>query len=63
MTRTFFSGVAAIGFEVILGDIDQNVARMRASLAELKPEQGSVVVLPELWAHGFDYRHGESLAS
>ncbi|MBU0482485.1 MAG: D-glycero-beta-D-manno-heptose 1-phosphate adenylyltransferase [Proteobacteria bacterium] len=44
-----------IQFDVRLGDSGHNLARVRAALAGLKGDEPAVVVLPELWAAGFDY--------
>lgn len=53
----------AAGFlqiDVRLGETGLNLAAVREGMAELAPQESSLVVLPELWAAGFDYpRLGE----
>ncbi|MDH3348139.1 MAG: D-glycero-beta-D-manno-heptose 1-phosphate adenylyltransferase [Desulfobulbaceae bacterium] len=62
MNDSFFPAAAVIQFKVVQGNIEDNVSRLHGMLAKLQPENGTMIVLPELWAHGFDYRHTGTLA-
>lgn len=42
-------------FDVKLGDTEANLAAVRQGLAALNPTGPALLVLPELWAAGFDY--------
>ncbi len=50
------SYVGFIQFDVKKGDWSANLAQVRKGLAELSPPKGSLLVLPELWSVGFDYK-------
>jgi omega-amidase len=47
---------AAVQFNIRLGDIDANVAYVRSALERLADQGCQLVVLPEMWSCGFDYR-------
>ncbi len=49
------TGAGFIQFDVRLGEIEQNLAEVKQALAALAPVPGAIIVLPELWAAGFDY--------
>jgi len=51
-----------VQFDVQQGNPAANLAAVEAGIALLSPEPGSVVVLPELWATGFDYGRLEAAA-
>jgi len=51
-----------IQFDVVEGAWQGNLATVRAALAELAPEAGSLIVLPELWATGFAFNRLAELA-
>ena len=57
------AGAGFIQFDVRLGETEQNLADVKKALAALNPAPGSIIVLPELWAAGFDYQrlaeHGD----
>jgi rfaE bifunctional protein nucleotidyltransferase chain/domain len=57
------TGAGFIQFDVRLGETEQNLAEVKKALAAMAPAPGSIIVLPELWAAGFDYQrlaeHGE----
>lgn len=42
-------------FDVKLGNTEANLAAVRQGLVELNPSGPALLVLPELWAAGFDY--------
>lgn len=51
-----FTGAGFIQIDVRLGETDQNLSSVKKALADLVPSPASIIVLPELWAAGFDYR-------
>ncbi len=60
MSRTVKT--AALQFTITLGDIDANLAHVRAELARLAKDGTQLVVLPEMWATGFAYKKLNELA-
>ncbi len=44
-----------VQFDVRLGEVDANLERALAGIRQLAEEGAGLVVLPELWASGFDY--------
>lgn len=42
-------------FEIQLGSAQANIETVRKGIREMEPTSGSIIVLPELWATGFDY--------
>jgi len=53
---------AAIQFNVKLGDVDANLAYVRAALARAADNGAQLAVLPEMWSTGFDYKNLNELA-
>lgn len=53
---------AAIQFTVKQGDVDANLAYVRAALARVAGMGANLAVLPEMWSSGFDYRNMNQLA-
>lgn len=53
---------AAIQFNVKPGDPDANLAYVREALARAAGQGANLVVLPEMWSSGFDYRNLNELA-
>ncbi len=51
-----------IQFDVVQGHYKKNLSVVKGKLAELSPCPGSIIVLPELWATGFDYKNLPALA-
>ena len=54
--------VAAVQFNITLGDIDSNVDHARKALARLAGQGARLAVLPEMWSCGFQYRNLPELA-
>jgi len=52
----------AIQFNVKQGDVDANLAYVREALARAAGEGANLVVLPEMWSSGFDYRNLNELS-
>ncbi len=51
-----------IQFNIILGDIDINLKTATTALREVAKQGAHLVVLPEMWSTGYDYRHLRQLA-
>ncbi len=62
MREISFSTAIALQFTVKLGAVDENLATFKALLNRCAPRAGALVVLPELWASGFDYHRCHGLA-
>jgi len=53
---------AAIQFNVKQGDVDANLAYVRAALRRVAAQGAQLAVLPEMWSSGFAYRNLNELA-
>ena len=53
---------AAIQFNVKQGDVDANLAHVRAALKRVAGQGANLAVLPEMWSTGFAYRNLNELA-
>ena len=62
MNTRFFPQAGFLQFEVQFGDPQANLDTVARLLAQLHPEEKSIIVLPELWSSGFDYDHAEDHA-
>lgn len=58
-----FPQAACLQMEITTGDVAANLNQCRQLLAEQELAENTVVVLPELWATGFDYPRVEELAA
>jgi predicted amidohydrolase len=47
---------AAIQFNITLGGVDQNLAKVEAALDVVAKQDAQLVVLPEMWSSGYDYK-------
>lgn len=54
---------AAIQFNIMQGDVDANLDYVREALARVAESGASLVVLPEMWTTGFEYRKLHELAT
>lgn len=54
--------VGYLQFDVQLGDIENNLAKVKQGLKNLALDTPGILVLPELWASGFDYKNLLDLA-
>jgi len=54
--------VAAIQFNITLGEIDRNLAKVEAALRRVAAQGAQLAVLPEMWSAGFAYRKLTTLA-
>jgi len=48
--------VAAVQFNITLGGIDRNLAKVEAALARVAKQGVQLAVLPEMWSAGYDYK-------
>jgi predicted amidohydrolase len=48
--------VAAIQFNIALGEIEQNLAKAHAALRRVADQGAQLAVLPEMWSAGYDYK-------
>ena len=53
---------AAIQFNVKQGDVDANLAYVRAALRRVAEQGANLAVLPEMWSTGFAYKNLNELA-
>ncbi len=53
---------AAIQFNVKQGDVDANLAYVRAALPRVAAQGANLAVLPEMWSSGFSYKDLNELA-
>ena len=53
---------AAIQFNVKPGDVDANLAHVRAALTRVSDQGADLAVLPEMWSSGFAYKNLNELA-
>lgn len=53
---------AAIQFTVKQGDVDANLAYVRAALPRVAAQEANLAVLPEMWSSGFAYKNLNELA-
>jgi predicted amidohydrolase len=47
---------AVVQFNIALGDIEANLAKVEAGLARCSAKGAQLVVLPEMWSAGYDYK-------
>ena len=47
---------AAVQFNIVLGEVDQNLARAAAGLERAANQGAQLAVLPEMWSAGYDYK-------
>lgn len=47
---------AAVQFNIVLGEVDQNLARAAAGLDRAAKQGAQLAVLPEMWSAGYDYK-------
>jgi rfaE bifunctional protein nucleotidyltransferase chain/domain len=62
MTTDLFSRAAVLQFEVKTGESKTNLTTVKKLLQKCAPVSGTLIVLPELWASGFDYLHCRQMA-
>jgi predicted amidohydrolase len=60
LPRTF--SVGFLQFDVQLGNIGANLSKVEKGLKELAPDSPAIIIMPEMWATGFDYGNLPDLA-
>ncbi len=53
---------AAVQFNITLGDVEANLAKVRSALARVHERGANLAVLPEMWSSGYDYKRLATLA-
>jgi rfaE bifunctional protein nucleotidyltransferase chain/domain len=61
MTPPLFPAVACVQFPIVLGEVERNIGQVEGLIDGYAPVPGTLVVLPEMWATGFDYPRTEAL--
>ncbi|WP_084813350.1 D-glycero-beta-D-manno-heptose 1-phosphate adenylyltransferase [Desulfogranum japonicum] len=62
MTHTVFPAIGFIQIHVVPGEPEHNLRQVVQYLEEASPPPGTLLILPELWATGFDYSRTRELA-
>jgi rfaE bifunctional protein nucleotidyltransferase chain/domain len=62
MKGTLFPAVACLQFPIAMGEVERNISQVRALLGAQPPAKETLVLLPEIWATGFDYPRTRELA-
>ncbi len=55
MKDTLFPAVACLQFPIARGEVERNLDQVRTMLAAQLQAPGTLILLPEIWATGFDY--------
>lgn len=50
-----FPAVACVQFPIVLGEVEHNISQVEGLLDQFQPDPDTLVLLPEMWATGFDY--------
>ena len=53
---------AAVQFNITMGDIDQNLQKALSGIRRVREKDARLVVLPEMWSTGYDYKRLGALA-
>jgi D-glycero-beta-D-manno-heptose 1-phosphate adenylyltransferase len=56
-----FPAVACVQFPIVLGEIEENIRQAEHLIAAHAPAPESLLLLPEMWATGFDYQRTAAL--
>jgi len=57
----FFPAVACVQLAIALGEVERNIDQAENLIARYVPEPDTLLLLPEMWATGFDYEHTREL--
>ena len=60
-TPPFFPAVACVQFAIALGAVEHNLGEAKRLIDRFGPAPGTLMVLPEMWATGFDYERTTEL--
>lgn len=50
-----FPAVACVQMEIVPGEVEHNIRRAEELIDSYRPAPGTLLLLPEMWATGFDY--------
>lgn len=50
-----FPAAACVQFSIVPGEVERNIAQAEALIAQYRPAPETLLLLPEMWATGFDY--------
>ena len=56
-----FPAVACVQFPIVLGEVEENIRQAEQLIAAHPPAPESLLLLPEMWATGFDYQRTVAL--
>ena len=56
-----FPAVACVQFPIVLGEVEENIRQAEHLIAAHAPAPESLLLLPEMWATGFDYQRTAAL--
>lgn len=56
-TDRMFPAAACVQFTIALGEVERNMDRVAGLIEAYGPAPDTLVLLPEMWATGFDYAH------
>ncbi len=54
-TPHLFPAVACVQFPIVLGEVERNIVQVEALIEQYRPAPETLLLLPEMWATGFDY--------
>lgn len=60
---SLFPAAACVQYAIEPGEMERNIATVTAMIDQASPAPGTLVVLPEMWATGFDYPKTAELAA
>ncbi|MCL2789380.1 MAG: D-glycero-beta-D-manno-heptose 1-phosphate adenylyltransferase [Desulfobulbus sp.] len=60
-TPALFPAVACVQFAIVLGAVERNLGEAEQLINRFGPPPGTLLVLPEMWATGFDYERTTEL--
>lgn len=56
-----FPAVACVQFPIVLGEVEENIRQSERLIARFAPAPDTLLLLPEMWATGFDYERTVAL--
>jgi D-glycero-beta-D-manno-heptose 1-phosphate adenylyltransferase len=60
---SLFPAAACVQFTIALGEIDKNIEQVEQLINSCQPAANTLLLLPELWATGFDYARTAELGA
>jgi D-glycero-beta-D-manno-heptose 1-phosphate adenylyltransferase len=56
-----FPAVACVQFSIVLGEVERNIGQVEDLIDQYGPAPDTLLLLPEMWATGFDYQRTAEL--